>query len=191
MKNLILVLFVSVSFYNHAQEKTERINRVEISVVATLFYNYAHLGFSSCKERNEHSVFVSSHYLMVPERFNLNISYSYNRFFKDEKLYVPYWFRASNTRRDVGYEDGYFPHTLRFSVGSGIGVHVPMKKRIGLRVEFGLGASLNLTNGKGGAFPYRLNYGDYSFDEYYPQYNPPILPAIRLKIGFTINSVNV
>lgn len=186
MKNIVFVLILLASQKAHSQEINERVNRIEFCVLPALFYNYAHLGFSTQKFRNEHVIYFSSYYWGFPPSFNLNVSYNYNRMFKKEYLYIPYWFRASNTRRIIAYEEGYFPHTLRFSVGSGIGTHLDLKKRFRIRAEIGLGISVNLTNGKGNMFPYRLDLSNYSFDQKYPEYNPHVIPAARLKIGLSI-----
>lgn len=186
MKNFVCTLFILLSFYSYSQERNKHINRIEFSIIPALLYNYTHLGYSIQTNQNEHAIFLSSYYWELPPSFNLNFSYNYNRYLNNKKLYIPYWFRISNTRRIIGYEEGYHPHTLRFSVGSGIGTHLTFAKRFGFRAELGLGAGLNLTNNSGAMFPYRMDFTNYSFDQLYPKHNPPILPAVRIKIGFSI-----
>lgn len=181
MKHLFFAISFAFSFNTIAQSDVNRTYRVELSAIPLLYFNYGHIGFSSLKNRNEHAVYLSSWFSDTPPNFNLNLSYNYNRHFKKQSFqhfYLPFWSRASNTRRIVGFEEGYFPHLLRFSAGSGIGFSKQLFKRLDFRTELGIGASLNLTNDTGDMFPLRTNFNEYVLNEEYP-----ITPTVRFKIG--------
>jgi len=185
MKFAILAVLMSVSTSSFCQEKQSREHYLEYSVLPLLYYSYAHIGYSNRQGRNENSVLLSSYHTFLFPTFDYNISYSYNRFLKDSDYYIPYWFRVANTRHKVGFEEGYHPHTLRFSIGSGIGLNKFLRRKCGVRIEAGLGFSLNLTSTEGrGMYYLERDYSSYSFDQKYPDQNPPVILAFRLKIGF-------
>lgn len=159
---------------------------IEFFAIPALYYNNLNLGISFKKKKSFEQVFKinSTYSRFISEKFNYNVNSSSNFYFRNSKNYIPLWARASNTRRDVDYEEGYNPHTLRFTLGSGFGRVSTIGKKMQFRTELGIGYSLNLTNSKGNVFPVLFNYSDYKFDAHYPQYNSKFLPSIRLNFAF-------
>jgi hypothetical protein len=158
---------------------------IEYFFLPALYFNSATIGFSHKKNSLEHVYSASSYFGggFMPTSFDIRFSYNINRYL-NKNFYLPIWLRVSNTRRDVGFEEGYFPHTLRFSIGSGIGVFSKIFSKNYIRSEIGAGYSLNLTNASGDVFPYRTNFRDYSKEKYYPKHYPLFIPAIRFRFVF-------
>lgn len=163
---------------------------VEFFVIPAYIYNGLSFGVSLKKTDRFEQVFKmgASFEAFLSKSFNYNLSSNSNFYFKNGKNYIPLWFKISNTRRNVGYEEGYYPHTLRFILGSGFGRVFTIGKKLQFRTEIGAGCALNLTNSKGDVFPILFNYSDYRFDSQYPEYNPKILPSFRLNFGFIFRS---
>ena len=189
MKQYIAILFLIFCYQasafgqEKASTKAKSENSFEFFAVPLFLYNQISVGGSwKTPSRFEHAFYVSSSLLLIGTTpLNLNLSYNLNRYCKNSKWYVPFWARISNTHRNVGYEEGYFPHTLRYAIGSGIGSRVRLGNRIDFRTEFGLGVSLNTTNSRNG-----FGYFSYDFDNQYPKQNPIILPAARFKVMFVL-----
>jgi len=197
MKPLLYIFFLLSCLVGLGQSHDKHLNKTEktqnyIEFVALPFvaYNKIEIGLSKkISKKHEHAIYASSsmEFLFSPS-FNMNMSYNFNRYIKEGNNYVPFWFRVSNTRNEVGYEDGYYPHTYRYSIGSGVGKLFQLSNKLFLRTELGIGVSLNLTNSSYvdnyDVFPLKFNFQDYKIDQNYPKYYPPIIPAIRIKIDF-------
>lgn len=161
--------------------------KFEFFAIPAVFFNHATIGLSyQSASFSEHNISIGSWHdsFFFGESFNLNISYSLNKYFRNSKNYIPIWFKISNTRRNVSYEDGYHPHLLRYSIGTGFGRVFEMGLKWTLRTEFGIGIAINQTSTAGKVLSLNLNLQDYSFDQNYPEQNPPVIPAFRLRMTF-------
>ncbi|MFT7156784.1 MAG: hypothetical protein ACI8Q1_001799 [Parvicella sp.] len=161
--------------------ETKPIKQHQFTLIPGVFVNQFSYGLSFKKFKKEHMFDIATN--TIQSRYwNVNINYNFNKYIKISNFYIPMWFKISNSRREIGFEEGYFPHSLKFKIGSGIGKTTHMKKGYGLRTELGIGASLNLTNSEGNVFELPFNYGQYSFDSNYPQQNPPVSIAVKLTV---------
>lgn len=132
----------------------------------------------------EHSLkFDASVFRAATRPISFSINYNFNLYAKNRKNYLPIWIGLKNTLKNVGYEEGYFPNTLRPSIGLGYGRKAQIFKKLTTRIECIAGASLNLTNRNNDLYAFN-KFSDYSFDDYYPQYNPKIIPTVRIKMTF-------
>lgn len=193
VKFVISIALIMTLFQVRGQEieKDKNSSNIHFEFFALPFgaYNQIELGISRKRDSWEHAVYSAAalEYAYAPS-FSINLSYNLNYYFPQHKqLYLPLWFRVKNKRREVGYEEGYYPHLLRYSVGTGIGKTWRTDKKISLRTEIGTGISLNLTNAKGDIFPYQFNYTDYRIDTRYPEQNPAFIPTLRVKVDFILN----
>ena len=155
---------------------------IDFFVFPGLAYNSAVCGFSYQKPgKMEHTVLCGS-FMWFYARLvvNFNINYNLNVYYKNGKNYLPIWFGIKNMVRNVDYEEGYFPNTLRPTIGTGFGRKSQISRNFFLRFECIAGVSLNLTNGN--TFPSK--YFSYSFDKLHPDQNPKVLPAIRICLAF-------
>lgn len=181
------LLFAQSSYNDSLYKRANTNNRYSIDFFAlpAIVYNSVTLGFNyQPNARIEHSVKLGAWILFAGAKpTNVNVNYNLNIYYKNKLSYFPIWFGLSNTIRDVGYEEGYYPNTLRPSVGIGYGRKLKLLKRLTVRLEAIAGASVNLTYGRYIVSPMQ-NLSGYAFDTYYPQYNPRILPALRLKMTF-------
>lgn len=138
----------------------------------------------------EQQLKVSSYTLltgMSAPRSSLSLYTSSNLYLRGSKNYIPIWLGVNNILRDLEYEEGYFPHLLRPSIGTGFGRRWEFTDRIHFRTEVGLGASINLVNFEGGIRFYE-NLSNYGFDQsQYSYQNPKVLPDARLNLGLLIN----
>lgn len=195
MKIRLLFPLLILSLYTVAQiEQTQKeISamdhgfKVEFFALPAVFFNHASVGVSyKLQSPFEHNLSLGSWYDMMyfGESFNLNLCYSVNRYLGDGGNYIPLWFRVSNTRRTIGYEDGYHPHTLRYSIGTGFGRLFEINEKWGVRAEAGIGVALNQTSTLGKVLSLNLNLSDYTYDEYYPDQNPSIIPVFKFKVSF-------
>ena len=158
---------------------------IDYFLLPTIIYNSMTFGVNYEKTpKFEHSLKLgASVFFAGTSPISFNVNYNLNIYAKNRKNYLPIWFGLRNTLRDVGYEEGYFPNTLRPSIGLGFGRKAKIFKKLTIRLEFIAGASLNLTNGNYDFHSFN-KFSDYSFDKYYPQYNPKVVPALRFKMTF-------
>ena len=194
MRTSITLILLLASFNSFAQvENTNTVVRnnnsgfrFEFFVLPAIAYNHANIGFSyRTSKAFEHNLSLGSSYgINDGKKFNLNLSYNLNTYFKNKKIYIPVWFNIANTRRVTGYEDGYHPHTLRYSIGTGIGTLLDLSAKWKLRTEVGVGAGVNLTNTGGKVLSLDLNLSEYDYDQKYPDQNPHLIPTFRFKIAF-------
>jgi hypothetical protein len=179
-----ILLFTILSLFHYSISAQEKATNLEFSFIPLLKVNHAYVGCSFQQENgHEHTLMIGGNLGFVPTFMDVNVSYSFNYRFKNKNLYIPLWVRVRNARREIGFEQGYFPHFLRYSVGVGIGSLKKLNESWFLRSEIGIGGSLNYTNPIGAVFPFRLDLENYGVDQYYPNYNPPTIWAARLKIG--------
>jgi hypothetical protein len=193
MKNWLPLIFIffSISIYSQNSDSLSstpilksKETRFEFMIVPLLLYNRIDIGIGRKANKIEHTILTSSYLLSIIPAFNLQLSYNLNLYLKNNKSYIPLWGRISNTRKNFIAEEGYVPHTLRYSIGSGFGKIFKISKKLFLRTEFGIGLSLNLTNSDGKLFPFKTNFNDYKIDQHNPKQNPPLLPSFRFKLNF-------
>lgn len=195
MKSILTILFLFSLAFSNANEKlilkTEKGTKsFQFMISPFLFYNSCHLGFNlniTDNLENSFSIGTELMNLSTSLRFTLNISNTVNFNLNNNQFYIPLLLRVKNNRHVLGYEEGYFPHKLRFTLGSGIGKKITFNDKVGVRIDAIAGASINLTSSKGKVFPNKFYFSEYSFDKLYPQQNPKIIPAIRLRVGFYRN----
>lgn len=109
--------------------------------------------------------------------FNLNLNFNSNIYFGKSNRYFPIWIRLSNTRSAfTWWTSPVMPHSLKISIGSGIGFRYPLRNNYSIRTEMGIGASLMEESTIGGVFPYTLNLKDYQYMR--------IVPAFKFKFTF-------
>lgn len=178
---LLLLLFVNLKALSQNDPDSIYARSIEGYFMPALGFNHLSVGYTVLKPRGVETIVVGACnvYFHMGTSINLNITANRNHYLKGRAFYIPVWVRISNTRRTVGYEEGYFPHTLRFSIGSGIGDVVKISKKLFLRTEIGLGVSLNMTNGRGNEWPFKFDYSNYEVDD-----DLPVLPALRLRLSF-------
>jgi len=159
---------------------------IEFFLFPAFLYSTADIGINyQTKKSTEFSFLLGSRLnLLFGGSFNVRATFNVNLYSRNRKNFLPIWFRVSNTRNNVGYEEGYFPHTLRLAIGTGYGRMTKLCRNFYLRSEIGCGVSLNFTSSKGSVFPYTFKSSDYSFDQQYPQYNPKVFPTVKLKFTF-------
>jgi len=158
---------------------------IDYFVFPAIIYNSLTFGVNYFRTtKYEHSLkFGAAIFLIGGGSKKFNINYNLNIYTKNRKNYLPIWLGLRNSLNDVGYEEGYYPNTLQPSIGFGFGRVSRIFKKLTTRLEFIAGASLNLTNGSYDVYPFgKLN--EYSFDKYYPQYHPKVVPALRFKMTF-------
>ncbi len=183
MRHCILMMTILVSLTGHSQINSTKQNdqaysysRFEGLILPALVYNHLNIGMSFSNNVKHEHVFSFGGFLTIynPLIFNLHVDYNYNRFLKNRQTYIPFWHRTGNTARNVGYEEGHFPHTLNFSLGSGIGKLNKLNERLLLRTELKTGASLILA-GDAEVF----SYGKYNISDA----DYPVFPAIYIHVA--------
>jgi len=130
---------------------------IDYFLFPTVIYNSLTFGINYQQTTKiEHSVKFETSILLTGgmPTTSFNIKYNFNIYAKNIKNYLPIWLSLKNTLRDVGFEDGYFPNSLRPSIGLGFGRVSKIFKHLTTRIEFIAGASINLTNGKQGVYPF-------------------------------------
>ena len=176
---LVCLFFASTAFGQQAQKPTQRI---EYSLLPFIAINYSHLGYSiKTNDQKEHALYLTLSQSLFHFEWDLNLSYNYNLYFKNQILYIPLWCRAGVIDGNGGFEEGYFPNRFLLSLGSGLGALIPLKERLSFRTELGFGAAFSLTNNDPGLY----NIQDYSVDERYPSNYPPFIKTGRFKIGLS------
>lgn len=191
MTRFFFFIFLIVVVNQLSAQVDKKVNhQIEFQVIPTIIYNYALTGYTlQLNKKHEHAIYLSTCLIPITGyRANLSITYNYNYFPKNNIFYfTPVWLRVSNTLNDVGSEDGYSPHTLRYTLGSGIGVRLPIKKRFYFKSEIGMGTSLNFTSGSSKINSFTFYDPDnYKVDDLYPDQMPRFLPAFRLNLKFGI-----
>lgn len=187
---LLSVNSVGQNTLSEVQEESAEGNfKLEFNAIPLVFFNHLNAGVSyRTPGRLEHCFKIGASYEMIRRTsFNLNVLYSLNAYFRNRGMYVPVWFQMSNTRNDLSHEDGYHPHTLRYSIGTGFGKCFEINHNWGVRMELGLGAAVNLTNAKGEILTFDLDLNDYSRDITIPEQNPFIIPTFRLGLSMVRN----
>jgi hypothetical protein len=179
----------SVKGMKDDKQRMQSLVGLEFFLFPALHYNSADLGIVLQRgESVEYALLFGCRAASVfGPSFNLRATFNTNFYAKSRKVYWPFWFRVSNTRRIVGYEEGYHPHTLSLAAGTGFGRIFKLTDYLKLRLEIGLGIALNSFNSKGDIFPFLMNYEEYSFHRHYPQDNPLLSPALLLKCTFVKN----
>jgi len=193
---ILLIVFVTINSFGN-QRDSDSLNllhhqklKFEFFVLPAVLYNTIRIGLSYRHSNKVESLLtISSHIdALYSFSFGTKIGYGFNTYLANHKWYIPTWIDIRNVRRDVGYEEGYFPHKLKFSLGSGVGRVNQLSKNWKLRTELGFGVSSLQTNSKGGVFELTKNFKDYKFDTYYPQYYPHFVPSIEIKLLFNFNT---
>jgi hypothetical protein len=159
---------------------------IEFFLLPAFYFNSADLGFVLHKRKSvEYTLLFNCKavFFDVPS-FNLGATFNTNFYAHNGKSFLPLWFRISNTRRIVGYEEGYHPHSISLAIGTGYGRMFKLTGDLKLRCEAGIGLSLNAYSAQGKTFPFSFNPGDYAFHTPYPEQNPLFSPAIKLKCTF-------
>lgn len=179
--NINLTLSQSIS--TDSIVKTKSKISLDFSLTPTIVFNSANIGIGYIGKRNiEYTILVGCRYIPF-YFFNLNLNLNTNIYFRKTLYYFPIWLRCSNARNDYGY--GEKPHSLRFSIGSGIGNKSFVYKKILTRIEFGLGVSYWLYSNKGRMLS-NYHLSDYKNNSYYGNVRRPnFIPAIKFKLTFT------
>ncbi len=158
---------------------------VDLSILPAFLYNSLNTGLSLyTNPSTEHrlAVNLSNHFPGSPTSI-INIHYATNFYFSNNKNYVFEWIGIRNAIRDIGYEEGYHPNTLRPHCGIGFGRKMKNTRQFFIRIESGLGIALNFTSSNADQQHFS-QIKEYSFDTYYPEYNPRLLPVFLLKFTF-------
>jgi hypothetical protein len=152
--------------------------RLDFMLIPTFIFNNACIGLSFQKQHGiEYGFLMACRYTPVFGFFNLNLNFNSNIYWGKSNTYIPIWVRLSNTRSAFTWWDSpVMPHSLKISIGSGIGFRYAMRNNYSIRTEMGIGLSLIQESTIGGIFPYTLNLKDYNSAE--------ILSAYKFK--FTI-----
>lgn len=188
-KFAIFSLLLSLGVSAMSQERKS--NSYEFFVLTAGVYNNINLGFGKqIEDRREHLFMASSNLVLVfVPMFNLNLTYNYNLYNQAGKVYIPLWARLSNTRRDVGYEEGYFPSTLHLAVGTGGGTKVMISDRFGIRTEMGMGLMVRMENDNNGdVVTHRLDLTNYTFRRNRREWYDPFMIALKFRVTFLIRS---
>ena len=101
----------------------------------------------------ENTILIGCRFVPYFNFLNINLNFNTNVFLSDGDYYIPIWIRIANTRTDLYLSEKLQPHTLSFSIGSGIGSKIICYKKIFLRMECGMGLSFFLYSTKGYMLP--------------------------------------
>lgn len=179
------VLLCRASFSQEDNFQDKRILGIEFFALPAIIYNSALIGYSVQKARSEQAIYFASRLGFSSfESVTFNVSLTQNFYLRNRTYYFPICLDILNSRRDRYYEEGYFPHQLKFSLMSGFGEKMITSKKYYFRSEFLVGGSLNFTSTKGDVLPYRLKFSDYKVDRYYPDQNPLYQVVCRLRLSF-------
>jgi len=186
MKFIALFPVLLLTFSIYATDTTKlKSTGIEFFVLPTVMYNSIDFGIvRNNGKRIEQALNLKIALNLLLPSAGFNMTYSFNYFSKSKKIYIPLWFDFKHRRSVVGYEEGYFPHRLRFFIGSGVGRLFQLSDFWSIRTELGLGISFNFTNAEGDILPYKTNFLDYKIDTRYPEYHPFVFPAARLRVTF-------
>ncbi|MEO9532948.1 MAG: hypothetical protein ABJG68_15450 [Crocinitomicaceae bacterium] len=192
----IFILFISISFRSFAQSfesdsarMAQTTKSFEIMAIPALYYNGLGFGFGILKKGNEHVIDLNANYLPFGnEQFSIGLHYNFNRYVQTYKSgflpYVPFWTGVVRRNVDNNYEDGgpYYDRMM-FRLGSGFGASVLAKEKHYLRLELGVGASLNFEDygsyDNESAFPFKLNLRKFELSN-----DQIITPALRLRVRY-------
>ncbi len=189
IKNIFFLLFLSLNCL--AQKDTsifKPIRKIELMVFPTLIYNSINIGYSWQENESVENVFTVNYALFIPNSFGeiFKVQFNKNKILyvgKKETIYLPLFVSAKrfNFLQFEG-ENSKDYYNFCLAIGSGFGVKLKLREKETLRVEFGLGAALNMINEQEGTY-----LSLYKFNKLKIFKKTPLIPAFRFNIRYLIN----
>ena len=125
---------------------------------------------------------------IISSRFGRSTWVQYDRKLRDinssAAWHLPIWIGTKFVNRNVGFEEGYFPHYMWIAGGAGLGIHYGGNDQWTFRTEIGIGPGFNFTDTNPSEpilYPWAVA-ADFKLSDSWP-----VLPFIRFRQVIQLN----